>query len=107
MRLVDDWANGDDGVVFWGDCEAFASISMKIERDCLPRPNKLMTWVKEKLQQYSAILHFHIIQTRVLFFPFGRILGSIQRWPNGMRFDAICFFCCPSHFIHTNVCAYE
>lgn len=33
---------GDDGVVC-GDADAFASISMKIERDCLPRPNKFIT----------------------------------------------------------------
>lgn len=30
---------GEDGV-FCGDADAFASISMKIERDCFPRPKQ-------------------------------------------------------------------
>lgn len=66
IRLAADAGAGDDGVCC-GDADAFASISMKIERDCLPRPNELMTWVKEKLQQYSAILHFAHFQFTELF----------------------------------------
>lgn len=39
LTRLADGAAGDDGM-FCGDAVALASISMKIERDCLPRPKQ-------------------------------------------------------------------
>lgn len=74
IRLA-EVAAGDDGVCC-GDDVAFASISMKIERDCLPRPNELMTCFSEKLEQYSFILCFYFSTfDRSIFF------SSVCIWP--------------------------
>lgn len=66
-RLADGAAAAGDDGMFCGDAVALASISMKIERDCLPRPKQynelIMCPHKEKLQYSEISSHFF------LFFP--------------------------------------